>query len=52
MVTEKPNVTLNRLSVEEMTATMGSIKKMLMTGALLAAVGYQLILGALFLELT
>ncbi|MFB6353642.1 MAG: hypothetical protein ABEJ92_06105 [Halobacteriales archaeon] len=35
-----------------MTATLGTIKKMLLLGALFAAVGYLLILGALFLELT
>ena len=52
MATEEPNVILDRLSAEEMTATMGSIKKMLMIGALFAAVGYLLILSALFLELT
>lgn len=52
MVTRDSNVTLDRLSAEEMTATMGSIKKMLLIGALFAAVGYLLILGALFLEFT
>ena len=52
MATEEANVTLDRLSAEEMTATMGSIKKMLLVGALFAAVGYLLILGALVLELT
>lgn len=52
MATEKPNVTLNRLSAEEMTATMGSIKNILTIGALFAAMGYLLIRGALFLELT
>lgn len=52
MATEEPNVTLDRMSVEEITSTVGGIKKMLMVGALFAAVGYLLILGALFLELT
>ena len=37
---------------DEIESTLGSIKKMLMVGGLFAAVGYLLILGALFLELT
>jgi hypothetical protein len=52
MATEEPNVTIDRMSAEKMTSTMGGIKRMLMIGALFAAVGYVLLLGALFLELT
>jgi small-conductance mechanosensitive channel len=52
METKEPNVTFDRLSVEEMTSTIGTIKKMLVVGALFAAVGYLLLLAALFLELT
>lgn len=52
MRTEEQYVTLDRLSAEQMNDTMGSIKKMLIIGALFAAVGYLLILGALFLEMT
>lgn len=52
METSKPKVTLNRMSAEEMSATVSGVKKMLMVGALFAAVGYVLILGALVLEIT
>lgn len=51
MATENA-VTLERESPESMEATVGSIKKMLMVGALFAAVGYVLVIGALVLELT
>ena len=43
---------LQRLSEQEIQSTVGTIMKMVMVGALFAAVGYLLILGALFLELT
>lgn len=43
---------LERLSEDEIESTVGTIMKMVMVGALFAAVGYLLILGALFLELT
>ena len=43
---------LNRLSAEEITNTVSSIKKMLIVGAAFVAVGYLLILGALYLEVT
>lgn len=36
----------------EIESTLSAIKKMLLVGGLFAAVGYLLILGALFLELT
>lgn len=52
MVTEEPSVTLNRLSPAEINTTVGGVKKMLLVGALFGAVGYLLIIGALFLELT
>jgi hypothetical protein len=42
----------SRQPVEEIQATVGSIKKMLMVGAIFAAVGYLLIGAALFFELT
>jgi hypothetical protein len=42
----------SRQPVEEIQATVGSIKKMLMIGAVFAAVGYLLIGAALFFELT
>jgi hypothetical protein len=42
----------SRQPVEEIRATVGSIKKMLMVGAVFAAVGYLLIGAALFFELT
>ena len=42
----------SRQPVEEIQATVGSIKKMLMVGAVFAAVGYLLIGAALFFELT
>ena len=41
-----------RLSPAEIRATMGSIKKMLLVGAVFVAVGYLLLGMALFLELT
>lgn len=43
---------LKRLTAEEITGTVSRIKKMLAIGALFVAVGYLLILGALYLELT
>lgn len=45
-------VGLQRLSEEEIQTTIGTIMKMVLVGAVFAAVGYLLILGALFLELT
>jgi len=39
-------------TAEEVQATIGSIKKMLLVGGLFAAVGYLLIIGALVVELT
>jgi hypothetical protein len=48
MATEYPN----RKPLDEIEATIGSIKKMLMVGAVFAAVGYLLIGMALFFELT
>ena len=42
----------SRQPVEEIQGTVGSIKKMLMVGAVFAAVGYLLIGAALFFELT
>jgi hypothetical protein len=42
----------SRQPVEEIQATVDSIKKMLMVGAVFAAVGYLLIGAALFFELT
>ncbi len=42
----------SRQPVEEIQATVGSIKKMLVVGAVFAAVGYLLIGAALFFELT
>jgi len=42
----------DRLSVDEIESTVGSIKKMLKVGALFAVVGYLLIGAALFFELT
>ncbi len=42
----------SRQRVEEIQATVGSIKRMLMVGAVFAAVGYLLIGAALFFELT
>jgi len=52
MATDQSAVGLERQSPQTIEATIGSIKKMLLIGALFAAVGYVLILGALFLELT
>ncbi|MFB6361606.1 MAG: hypothetical protein ABEH59_09835 [Halobacteriales archaeon] len=43
---------LDRKTPEEIQNTIGTIMKMVIVGALFAAVGYLLILGALFLELT
>ncbi|MDZ7702000.1 MAG: hypothetical protein U5J98_07975 [Halobacteriales archaeon] len=43
---------LQRLSEEEIESTVGTIMKMVMLGALFAAVGYLLILAALYVELT
>jgi hypothetical protein len=48
MATEYPS----RLPLEEIESTVGSIKKMLMVGAIFAAVGYLLIGAALVFELT
>lgn len=42
----------DREPIEDIEATIGSIKKMLMIGALFAVVGYVLVLAALFFELT
>lgn len=42
----------DRLPLDEINATIASVKKMVLVSALFAAVGYLLILGALFLELT
>ena len=52
MATDQASVPIDRESAENIQSTVGSIKKMLLAGALFAAVGYLLILGALFLELT
>lgn len=52
METEEPNVTIDRMTPDQMQRTKGGIKKMLLVGALFAIVGYLLILAALFLELT
>ncbi|AUX09570.1 hypothetical protein AArcSl_1945 [Halalkaliarchaeum desulfuricum] len=41
-----------RKSIEEIEATIGSIKKMLVVGAVFAGIGYLLIGMSLFLELT
>lgn len=43
---------LERLSEAEIESTVGTIMKMVMVGALFAAVGYLLIIAALVLELT
>jgi hypothetical protein len=43
---------IDRLSPDEIDAKMGSIKKMLLLGAVFAAVGYLLIGAALFFEVT
>ncbi|MFB6111730.1 MAG: hypothetical protein ABEJ35_04245 [Halobacteriaceae archaeon] len=42
----------NRQSIEEIESTIGSIKKMLKVGAVIAVVGYLLVGAALFFELT
>ncbi|MEF8860138.1 MAG: hypothetical protein V5A29_01170 [Haloarculaceae archaeon] len=42
----------DRQPIDEIESTVGSIKKMLMVGAVFAAVGYLLIGAALFFELT
>ncbi|VTT86350.1 hypothetical protein DM2_2388 [Halorubrum sp. DM2] len=42
----------DRLSIDEIESTVGSIKKMLKVGAVFAAVGYLLVGTALFFELT
>lgn len=52
MATEQQSVPINRESPENIQSTIGSIKKMLMVGALFVAVGYLLIIGALVLEFT
>lgn len=52
MVTSEPNVTLNRMSTDEIASTVSTIKKMLMVGALFAVVGYLLVMAALVLEVT
>jgi hypothetical protein len=44
--------TFGRMSPAEIRATMGSIKKMLLVGAVFVVVGYLLLGMALFLELT
>lgn len=41
-----------RQPIDEIESTIGSIKKMLMVGAIFATVGYLLVLAALFFELT
>lgn len=40
------------MSAEEISATVSGVKKMLLVGAVFALVGYALVLGALFLEVT
>ena len=47
-----PGEGLQRKSEAEIQNTVATIMKMVIVGALFAAVGYLLILGALFLELT
>ena len=42
----------DRQPIDEIESTVGSIKKMLMVGAVFAAVGYLLVGAALFFELT
>ena len=42
----------NRMPLAEIESTVGSIKKMLLVGAVFAAVGYLLIGAAIFFELT
>ena len=48
MASEYPD----RKSITEIESTIGSIKKMLMVGAIFAAVGYLLVGAAIFFELT
>jgi hypothetical protein len=46
------SVNIDRLPTEEVEATISSVKKMLVVGAVFAVVGWLLILSALVLELT
>jgi len=43
---------MERLSPEEIEATVAKVKKMLMVGGIFVAIGFLLNLGALFLEIT
>jgi len=52
MATDKATIPIERQSAETIQSTTGSIKKMLLAGAVFAAVGYLLIIGALVLEFT
>jgi len=52
MATETPDIPIEREDAATIQSTIGTIKKMLMVGALFAAVGYLLILGALVVEFT
>jgi len=52
MATDQAKIPIEREPVENIQSTIGTIKKMLIVGAVFAAVGYLLIIGALALELT
>ncbi len=52
MATESASPPLQRMSVEEINSTVSTIMKMVIVGAVFAAVGYLLVIGALVLEFT
>lgn len=52
MATDTSDPAMERLSPQEINQTIGSIKKMLMVGAIFAIVGYLLVISALVLEVT
>ena len=52
MSADTQTVAIERMTPEERQSTLGAVRKLLAVGALFAAVGYLLVLGALVLEVT
>lgn len=52
MATDQASIAIERKSPENVRATIGTIKKMLLVGAGFAVVGYLFVMGALVVEFT
>lgn len=52
MTTDQATIPIDRQASETIQSTISSIKKMLLVGAVFAAIGYVLVIGALVLDVT